>query len=58
MPIMFVVIFLNTMWWTNKATHWRRKRKEVSVERSRLLTRIIMSKFEVLQNNRINEDLK
>ena len=52
-PLLFLVIFLNTMFFQNLALHWRKKRKEISVEKSRMTTRMIMSKFEILQNHRM-----
>lgn len=56
-PLLFLVIFLNTMFFQNLALHWRKKRKEISVERSRMTTRMIMSKFEILQNHRMWEEV-
>ena len=57
-PILFLVMFVNTMIFVNIGNRWKMKRKEVSVEKSRLTTRMIMSKFEILQNGRTSDELK
>ncbi len=57
-PILFIITLINIVFWTNKALFWRLKRKDVSTERSRFFTKLIMSKFEILLNNKTEKDLK
>ena len=57
-PILFIITLINIVFWTNKALFWRLKRKDVSTERSRFFTKLIMSKFEILLNNKTDKDLK
>lgn len=56
-PILFAITLINIVFWTNKALFWRLKRKDVSVERSRFFTKLVMSKFEILLNNKTEKDL-
>lgn len=54
--VLFFLIATNTIIFSKYGLYWRIKRKEVSVEQARIETRIIMSKFEILQNGNIEKE--
>lgn len=54
--ILFALIAVNTILFSHYGLYWRMKRKEVSVEQARIETKIIMSKFEILQNKNIEKE--
>lgn len=56
--IMFVLIMLNLIIFSRYWYIMRLKRKNIYVEKSRQQTKMIMNKFEVLQNNRILSEIK
>lgn len=54
--IMFVIIMLNLIIFSRYWYVLRMVRKDIYVEKSRQQTKMIMNKFEVLQNNRMDEE--
>lgn len=52
--IFLIVTLLIVMQLTKKGNQWRWKRDDVSDERSRHTVKILMSKFEILLNNKID----
>ncbi len=60
--IIFVILFLFLIWlstriYENKVQILRRKKKEVGVRNSWQMVRMLMSKMEILQANRIDEEI-
>ncbi|EKE29290.1 MAG: MDR-like protein ABC transporter [uncultured bacterium (gcode 4)] len=57
--LIFFALFTLVLYWNNLSLKYRKIRKEVTTEYDRSIFKIISSKFEILQNNRIeNENSK
>ncbi|EKE28468.1 MAG: MDR-like protein ABC transporter [uncultured bacterium (gcode 4)] len=54
----FFLLFLIIVYWNSLSLKYRRVRKEITTEYDRSLFKIISSKFEILQNNRIENENK
>jgi ABC-type multidrug transport system fused ATPase/permease subunit len=54
--VFLVVVFLIALYLTRLGNEWRWKRDEVTDERTRHIVKILMSKFEILLNNKITEE--
>ncbi len=52
--IFLIITLLIVMQLTRKGNHWRWKRDDVSDERSRHTVKVLMSKFEILLNDKID----
>lgn len=56
--LMFILVMTNLIIFSHYGSYWRTKRKERYVERGRQEAKMIMSKFEVLQNNTLEKEIK
>jgi hypothetical protein len=50
--IAFIVMFILTFFLQKEANKYRRKRRDINIALIRKFVQILMSKFEVLQNNK------
>lgn len=53
----FILLFLIVFFWVNLSLKYRKLRKEETTEYDRNFIKIIMSKFEILQNDRIKTEI-
>ena len=56
--VLFSLVHIGVHFLNNKSTHWRKKRVDVMNEYDRQIVKMIMSKFEILQNNRIAREIE
>lgn len=58
MFILFIVIILLARRWNKKMKPTRDNRRDVFIKTDRFIIKLIMSKFEILQNNKVVKELK
>ncbi len=55
--MVFAIMILLAWWWNKRTRYIRKERRDIVVQYDRSLVRLIMSKFEVLQNDKIEKEL-
>lgn len=56
--IIFAIMILLAWWGTRRTRYIRKERRDIAIQYDRSLVRLIMSKFEVLQNDKIQKELE